>query len=154
MRKCSFKVSGADSGRRLELGTFKEAMLRGPAVTAFIAAFAFGAVIWAFSKNASPYVTIAQAKTISGDHLHLAGDILKDTVHMDMLHRTLTFDLKDATGATVEVVHEGDPPANMDEAKKVVAVGGMENGKFISHQLLIKCPSKYEAAPGQKVAKN
>jgi len=129
-------------------------MFRGPAVTACIAAFAFGAVVWAFSRNASPYVTIAEAKTTPGDHLHLAGDILKETVHMDMLHRTLDFDLKDSTGAVVHVVHEGEPPANMAEANKVVAVGGMEDGNFVSHQLLVKCPSKYEAAQGDKVAKN
>jgi len=127
-------------------------MFRGPAVTACIAAFAFGAVIWSFSNNASPYVTIAQARTISGDHLHLAGDVLKDTVRIDVVRQTLSFKLKDSNGETVQVLHEGELPANMEEAKRVVAVGRMQGDKFVSHQLLIKCPSKYEAAAGEKVA--
>jgi len=36
-------------------------------------------------------------------------------------------------------------PQNMGEATKVVAIGGMKDGKFVSDQLLVKCPSKYES---------
>ena len=127
-------------------------MRKGPVVTACVAIVAFGAVIMAFSSNASPYVTIAEAKYASGDNNHLAGDILKNTVHMDVLQHRLVFDLRDASGATVHVVHIGEPPANMDEANKVVAVGGMKGSDFVSHQLLVKCPSKYEATKSSSVA--
>ncbi len=122
-------------------------MKKGPLVTVLVTLLAFGAVIYAFSSNASPYVTVAQAKTAAGDHLHVAGDIVKDSVRMDPRRHTLTFDMTDA-GGTLHVIHVGEPPANLQEAKKVVAVGGMKGNDFISHQLLIKCPSKYEGAQG------
>jgi len=104
-----------------------------------------GAVITAFSFSASPYVTVAQAKTASGDRLHLAGDIIKPTVSRDVRRGSLTFDLRDDKGDTITVVHRGEMPANFSEAVKVVAIGGMKDGQFQSNQLLVKCPSKYEA---------
>jgi cytochrome c-type biogenesis protein CcmE len=128
----------------------------GPIVTAFIAIAAFGAVLVAFSNNASPYVTIAQACKMGGNdtHLHLAGDIVKDTVHLDVLRHALTFDIKDADGNRVTVEHVGEPPANIAEANKVVAIGCMKGDRFVSQQLLVKCPSKYEAGkPGTVGAK-
>src|SRR5579862_4690338 len=118
-------------------------MKTGPLVTVIVTLVAFGAVLVAFTNNASPYVTILQAKVTQGDDLHVAGDIIKDSVRLDPFHHTLSFDIKDA-GGTLHVVHEGEPPANLQEANKVVAIGGMKGGDFISHQLLIKCPSKYE----------
>jgi cytochrome c-type biogenesis protein CcmE len=128
-------------------------MKTGPLVTAIVAIAAFAAVIVEFSNNASPYVTVAQAKQLSGDELHVAGDIVKDSVHMDMIRHKLTFDMKDTEGTLVHVVHVGDPPANLQEANKVVAIGGMQNGEFVSHKLLVKCPSKYESKPSDTVAK-
>lgn len=129
-------------------------MLKGPLVTACVAVIALGAVIAAFSANASPYVTIAQAKHTQGDHLHLAGDVVPGSTQMDPVHGTLTFDLKDKDGGTIEVEHHGEMPNNLSEFKKVVAIGGMQSGVFISHQLLIKCPSKYEAGDSGAVARN
>jgi len=119
-------------------------MKSGPIITAIVAILALAAVVTAFMSNASPYVTIAQAKTATGNRLHLAGDILKPTIHNDLYKHVLSFDLKDADGAVVTVEHVGEPPANMGEATKVVAIGQMKNGKFVSDQLLVKCPSKYE----------
>jgi cytochrome c-type biogenesis protein CcmE len=124
-------------------------MAKGPIITAIVAAVAFGGVIVAFSNNASPYVTISEARKMTGDHLHLAGDIVKDSI---VTRGSLEFDLKDSKGEIVHVVHRGDPPANLSEAKKVVAIGGMQGNSFVSTQLLVKCPSKYEAADAGAVA--
>ncbi|HVV72277.1 MAG TPA: cytochrome c maturation protein CcmE [Verrucomicrobiae bacterium] len=129
-------------------------MKNGALVTGLVAAFAIGAVVVAFSANASPYVTIAQARVTSGDHLHLAGDVVKETLHSDPFKRQLSFDLKDASGAVMHVVHIGEMPSNLGEVKKVVAVGGMKGTDFVSTQLLVKCPSKYEADTSSKVAQN
>lgn len=129
-------------------------MNKGPVVTAVVALLAMAAVIGAFATNASPYVTIAQARQTSGDHLHLAGDLLKKTIVQDVKHQTLKFQLRDQDGAVVTVVHRGEMPANLDEANRIVAVGGMQGDQFVSHQLIVKCPSKYEGADSAKVAQN
>ncbi|HWA81994.1 MAG TPA: cytochrome c maturation protein CcmE [Fimbriimonadaceae bacterium] len=116
----------------------------GAALTAVVCLMALGGVVYAFMANSSPYVTVAQAKSSTADNLHVAGDIIKDTVHQDLANRTLTFDIKDETG-TVKVIYTGTPPQNMGEANKVVAEGGMKDGVFVSDKLLVKCPSKYES---------
>ncbi|AIE87314.1 putative cytochrome c-type biogenesis protein CcmE [Fimbriimonas ginsengisoli Gsoil 348] len=102
-------------------------------------------MVAAFLRSASPYVTIAQAKTSSGDRLHLMGDLVKNSFHTDFKQGgSLTFLLKDPEGATVTVRHLGERPANMGEATQVVAIGGMQGSEFVSKELLLKCPSKYE----------
>lgn len=99
----------------------------------------------AFSTSASPYVTIEQAKRSTGDRLHLAGLIDQKSIRNDVFTRTLRFNLKDESGQSIPVVHRGEMPTNLSEAKNVVAVGGVKDGVFESSQLIVKCPSKYEA---------
>ena len=120
-------------------------MKKGPIITAIFTVLALGAVVLAFVSSASPFVTIAQAKTTSGDQLHIAGDVVKDTVVADARSHVLFFQMKDENGDLVTVRHTGEMPSNLSEVKKVVAIGGMENGQFHSSKLLVKCPSKYEA---------
>jgi len=117
---------------------------KGPVVTAIIAGLAMAGVVGAFMSNASPYVTIAQAKTTGGDNLHLAGVLQKETFRQDITNGHITFDLKDAEGKTIQVEHVGIRPASLLDADKVVAIGCVKDGRFVSHDLLVKCPSKYD----------
>jgi cytochrome c-type biogenesis protein CcmE len=117
----------------------------GAMVSGAVAALALGGVVIAFSNSASPYVTIRQAKGASGDRLHLAGTVDPTSVHTDVYARTLSFRLTDQDGDTIQVINRGEIPPNLSEAKNVVAVGGVKNGVFESTQLIVKCPSKYEA---------
>ncbi len=127
-------------------------MKTGPIITAVIAVAAMGGVVAAFVNNASPYVTIAQAKQSSDDHLHLSGDIIKGSVRNNLVTHTLLFDVKDAEGQVVTVEHKGEVPGNINEATRVVAIGGMKGTNFESSKLLVKCPSKYEAKKGEAKA--
>lgn len=122
----------------------KVVKLKGPVVTAVVAALAMTGVVGAFMSNASPYVTIAEAKVKGGDNLHLAGVMEKETFHQDISTGHLTFDLKDSSGSTILVEHVGTRPSSLMEADKIVAVGSIHNGRFLSHDLLVKCPSKYD----------
>ncbi len=122
----------------------KAVKLKGPVVTAVVAGLAMTGVVGAFMSNSSPYVTVAQALANGGDNLHLAGVLQKETFHRDVTTSHITFDLKDADGATIHVEHVGVQPASLMEADKVVAVGSVKSGRFISHDLLVKCPSKYD----------
>ena len=128
---------------------FKLSKMRGFAtgglLTAVVCFMAIGGVVYAFMSNSSPYVTVAQAKTSNAERMHLAGEIMKETVHQDLAKRTLTFDLKDEKGDTMTVVYTGTMPQNMGEAKNVVAIGSVKGKEFHSDSLLVKCPSKYES---------
>ena len=117
---------------------------KGPLVTAIVAGIAMVGVVGAFASNASPYVTVAQARTVGGDSLHLAGTLVKDSCHRDFVTGRLTFSLKDKEGTTVQVEHHGTVPASLLEATQVVAIGAMRGDRFVSNDLLVKCPSKYD----------
>ena len=120
---------------------------KGPVITCVVAVAAIAAVVGAFMTNANPYVTIAQARAMKDDQLHVAGEIVPGTVQQSLKEHALTFMIKDAEGATITVIHRGDQPANISEATKVVAIGGMSGDSFVSQKLLVKCPSKYEGDP-------
>ncbi|MBZ0213440.1 MAG: cytochrome c maturation protein CcmE, partial [Nitrospirae bacterium] len=94
----------------------------GAIVTIVLCLLAISGIVFAFLQNASPYVTVAQAKATSGDNLHLAGDILKETLKTDLAKGQISFDIRDQDGDLVKVVYYGPPPANMGEATKVVAI--------------------------------
>ena len=129
-------------------------MKKGPILTAVFTILALTAVVTAFVTQASPYVTIAEAKQSSETQLHLAGDVVKDTLRNNPTAHTLTFRLKDQAGDVITVLHTGEVPQDLDQVKKVVAIGGVKDGKFVSTKLLVKCPSKYEAEKTKAVASN
>lgn len=125
----------------------KVVKLKGPVVTAVIASLALAGVVGAFASNANPYVTIDQARHTGGDSLHLAGVLVKDTCQLDVHTGHTHFVLQDKTGAKIEVEHLGAKPNTLEQADKIVAIGAMHDGRFVSHDLLVKCPSKYDDKP-------
>ncbi|RYG48979.1 hypothetical protein EON79_02855 [bacterium] len=120
-------------------------MKAGPVLTAVVAAGAMVAVISAFAANASPYVTFEQARNTGGDRLHVVGEVVKDSINMDVYKHTLSFRLKDSAGTIMTVNHRGDLPNNLSQAPKVVAVGEVKGDRFESTSLILKCPTKYES---------
>ncbi|HVL38587.1 MAG TPA: cytochrome c maturation protein CcmE [Fimbriimonadaceae bacterium] len=111
---------------------------------------ALAAMVFAFLNNASPYVTVSEARNVEGNNLHIVGDIVPNTMALDMRASTLNFSIKDSEGAVVPVRYKGAPPSNMGSVTRVVAVGGMKEDAFQAHKLIIKCPSKYEGEQGAK----
>ncbi len=104
----------------------------------------FSAVVFSFAKNASPYVTVAQAKSVKTGEVHLKGFMDQESLSINSSDSTLKFILEDEVGERITVVHTGIPPSNMNEASEVVAVGTMEGDVFVANKLMLKCPSKYE----------
>ena len=90
-------------------------MKSGPIVTALVAVLAMSGAVAAFMANASPYVTIAQAKSSTGDRLHLAGDLDKKSVHNNLANHVLSFQIKDANGDVVKRYGSGDTPEAIEK---------------------------------------
>lgn len=124
----------------------------GPLCAGVVIVAAIIGMLFAFSYNASPYVTVEQAKTFSGNNLHLAGDLIRSSVVVEPRHSRMRFDMTDANGDEIRVIYSGAPPANMGDATKIVAVGELREDAFYAHRLLVKCPSKYEGEQGDQVA--
>lgn len=127
-------------------------MKKGPVITMLVVLLALAGVVTAFMQSASPYVTIKQAKQMRADRMHLAGDILPGTLRTDTTSGFVSFGVKDASGDTISVEHRGQVPANMTAATKVVAIGTVEGDVFVSQDLLLKCPSRYESEKKGDVA--
>jgi cytochrome c-type biogenesis protein CcmE len=118
---------------------------KGAVISAFVGLAAMVTLMGVFVRNASPYVSIAQAKSDGGDSLHIAGEIEKDSLNTDLTHNQIRFTLKDEAGQTLPVVYTGAPPSNIGSSSKVVAIGAMKNGQLMSDSLLVKCPSRYQS---------
>lgn len=129
-------------------------MKAGQLVAVIAAILGIGVVMTAFLINASPYVTIAEARKSQADNLHVPGDILKETLNVSITKGQVTFMIRDEKGDTIPILYKGAPPANMGEATKVVVVGGIKNDVFEARKMILKCPSKYEseASSGAKTA--
>jgi len=87
-------------------------------------------------------------ETVVGEKVRVNGAVLTDSIHYDTAKRELTFTLKDAEGPEkLNVIYHGAPPDLVDrEGVTIVAEGiySPEKKLFVSSNLLIKCPSKYE----------
>jgi len=112
---------------------------------------ALTAMVYAFVSQASPWVTVDEAKLSTAHRIHLAGDILTPTLHVMLREKLVTFDIKDDHGKIMRVRYSGPPPANMGGATRVVVKGKVKNGVFEADDMLLKCPSKYESEGAPKV---
>lgn len=121
----------------------------GAVLSTLVAFLATGGIVAAFVLNASPYMTIEEAKKSTGQKINVVGDIDKQTLVNNALANKINFDLVDEQGHRIPVVYSGPTPSNMGSATRVVAIGHYESGRFNATELRIKCPSKYEAQGSQ-----
>jgi cytochrome c-type biogenesis protein CcmE len=115
-----------------------------------VAGIAGVGVLVAFAQGGSSYLSVKEARMNGGQSIHVAGTI--DTATLKERRKAgdqLEFDLVDPAGDRIHVRHVGEPPANLGEAKKVVVVGRVEGGNFISERMLVKCPTKYKDEEAQ-----
>jgi cytochrome c-type biogenesis protein CcmE len=115
-----------------------------------LASIAFG--VTAFKKSLTPYISFAEARR-SGSSVQVNG-VLSDPskVRYDAAKSELVFALKDDKNEVMDVVYKGVKPVNFEQATSVVAIGSYQGGRFAADQLLVKCPSKYQAEAADKAA--
>ena len=100
--------------------------------------------VTSFKKSMTPYVAFDEARRASG--LVQVNGVLADKNYvMRPNEQYLEFKLKDAHGEVMPVEYRGVIPGNFDQATSIVAIGNFEQGRFKAQQLLVKCPSKYQA---------
>ena len=100
-----------------------------------------------FTDALTPYVPYEQAIT-SSRTVQVAGGLQKDSSSYDTAEGRLHFTLVDPenVGKTLPVRYEGVKPANFEDAISIVAIGRWDEAseEFAAHDLLVKCPSKYQ----------
>ena len=112
------------------------------AVVLLVVATAIG--ITSFKQSVTPYISFAEARQASG--LVQVNGILADKQYvLKPTEQFLSFRLKDSKGEILPVEFHGVIPGNFDQATSIVAIGHYRDGTFTAEQLLVKCPSKYQA---------
>ncbi|HJP82412.1 MAG TPA: cytochrome c maturation protein CcmE [Fimbriimonadaceae bacterium] len=123
----------------------------GTLITVVLVALAIFGVSTAFIVNASPYVSVSEARKSGATNVHLKGILDKSSISNDFREQTIRFRMKDKDGESMQVVYTGPPPQDMSQATEIVAIGSMQGDEFHSNKLLVKCPSKYEGTQKAKI---
>jgi len=100
--------------------------------------------VTSFKKSVTPYISFGEARRATG-LVQVNGEIADKNYVMKPQEQYLEFKLKDQKGEIMPVVYHGVIPGNFDQATMVVAIGRYQDGTFRAEQLLVKCPSKYQA---------
>ena len=97
-----------------------------------------------FKRTMTPYIGFAEARTASG-LVQVNGKLADKNYVLKPQEQFLSFKLRDEHGEVMPVEYRGVIPGNFDQAVSVVAIGKYQGDHFEAQQLLVKCPSKYQA---------
>lgn len=104
------------------------------------------AILISASQDVTTYATFAQASA-SGDRVKLVGQLVKDQpveYNPEKDPNFLAFYLKDESGEVRRVVLRAGKPQDFERSEQIVLTGAMRGDQFEAHDMLLKCPSKYE----------
>lgn len=103
-------------------------------------------VFAAFSlrKSLTPYVSLAEAMKTDAV-VQVKGKRIEGSEKFDMEKKVFFFKMADDEGREFNVVYDGVKPSNFEQATEVIAIGRYTDGSFKADQILVKCPSKYQA---------
>jgi cytochrome c-type biogenesis protein CcmE len=96
------------------------------------------------TKSLTPYVSVQEARK-SQKVVQVKGHRVVGSENFDIENKIFKFKMTDDKGEEFEVVYHGVKPANLEQAEEVVVIGRFTGGRFEADQLLVKCPSKYQA---------
>jgi cytochrome c-type biogenesis protein CcmE len=110
--------------------------------------------ISSFQTNAIYYLTLqefnAQRASLINQPVRINAPLDKSSIQFDDKTLVLKFNLKD-DNLVLPVVYKGVKPDTFEQGESVVAEGKLgQDGVFQASTLLVKCPSKYEAATPTK----
>ncbi len=116
------------------------------AIALLVVAVAIG--VTSFKKSVTPYISFAEARRSSG-MVQVNGVLADKNYVLKKDEQFLEFNLKDSNREVLKVVYRGTVPGNFDQATSIVAIGRYQGDHFEADQLLVKCPSKYQAMAEQ-----
>lgn len=100
--------------------------------------------VTSFRRTMTPYIGFAEARSASG-LVQVNGKLADKDYILKAEEQFLRFNLRDEKGDVMPVEYRGVIPGNFDQAVSVVAIGRFAGDHFEAQQLLVKCPSKYQA---------
>ena len=94
------------------------------------------------------YLTVSELKTqgASERKVRVSGMVVESSIEWEAQDMLLRFEIADQGGVLPVVYHGPRPDMLRDEAEVVVEGQYAAEGTFEASNLLLKCPSRYEAA--------
>lgn len=105
---------------------------------------AIGLGVSSFNKTMTPYISFAEARKANG-LVQVNGTLADKNYVLKPAEQYLRFNLRDSHGDVLPVEFRGTIPGNFDQAVSIVAIGQYRSDHFEASDLLVKCPSKYQA---------
>lgn len=105
---------------------------------------AAGVGVSSFKKSVTPYISFAEARHAPG-MVQVNGVLADKNYVLRRDEQFLEFKLRDSHSDIMPVTYRGVIPGNFDQATSIVAIGRYAGDHFEADQLLVKCPSKYQA---------
>jgi cytochrome c-type biogenesis protein CcmE len=119
-------------------------------VGGFVILFCVVVTAMALSGTVRRTVTIQEALA-SQQPCEIYGEVVPNSAKMDPVSGQFSFRLRETeTNAEITVLSLKPKPSNFDQASHVKAIGAVEGSEFSAHDLLIKCPSKYQGVKKPK----
>lgn len=106
----------------------------------------------AFMGAATYYLTVNElmdrVDTVYGEEVRVMGKVADGSIEKTPETNTIRFTIADKDGTSLPIVYSGVVPDAFKPGADVVMEGALERGgTFQASNLLVKCPSKYEAQP-------
>ncbi len=126
-------------------------------IVGLVVAIALGYLGFTAFQGASMYYLtvdelLARNDAAYGERVRLMGKVEEGSVVTNSETNTLRFAVADEGGTSLPVVYSGTVPDAFKQGSDVVVEGSLaRTGTFEADSLLVKCPSKYEAAPEDQV---
>ena len=100
--------------------------------------------VTSFRRSVTPYIPFDEARRSTG-MVQVNGMLAEKNYVLKPEEQYLEFKLRDSRGEVMPVTYRGVIPGNFDQATSIVAIGHDRADHFDAEQLLVKCPSKYQA---------
>ncbi|UYG98080.1 cytochrome c maturation protein CcmE [Cytobacillus firmus] len=107
------------------------------------------------------YLTVDELKdkqeVAVGKRIKVSGNIVGESIQFDSSKILLTFELEGSNGFRVPIEYDGVKPDTLNDGWEAIVEGELNSeGVFIASDLLVKCPSKYEAMEekGEEIPKD
>jgi cytochrome c-type biogenesis protein CcmE len=133
--------------------THPRSSVSGPRTKLFIVVglvtLVIGYLVFSSVKTSSAYyMTITELKAagpaVENKKVRVSGTVVGESIVWDARALSLNFELTDP-GGTVPVSYKGARPDMFQGGAEAVVEGRYSQQKFQANNLLLKCPSKYEA---------
>lgn len=112
------------------------------------------AILFTVLSSTTSYASFEEAKAAPDKKFHVVGTWAKEYgMTYDPLKNAnyFEFPMRDSLNNLITVYLNDAKPNDFERGEKVVVVGKMDGQKFHASEILMKCPSKYNAeAPGIK----